>query len=157
MLTVSKQLCDMQRPDFWDILWTFPLPPMSSLKESVWKLKWWEELLPKGLQRERWNEGLCLCLYLILHRSIEIFIHFFFFIILGFMETIFFCRLICMFFFFFFPPLLLWTASYNMCAGLHFHIIELRPFPLQGGIWLSWKSSLTAATFVQIQLQLLPQ
>lgn len=52
---------------------------------------------------------------------------------------------------------LLWTAGYNIGAGLRFHIIELRPFPLQGRIWLSWKSSLTAATSVQIHLQLLPQ
>lgn len=44
-----------------------------------------------------------------------------------------FFRFICNIFFS--PPL--WTASYNMCAGLHFHIIELKPFPLQGRIWLS--------------------
>lgn len=25
----------------------------------------------------------------------------------------------------------------DICGGLHFHIIELRPFPLQGRIWLS--------------------
>lgn len=70
-----------------------------------------------------------------------------------FMEAMFFSDSFAIFFFS--PPL--WTASYNMCAGLHFHIIELKPFPLQGRIWLSWKSSLTGATLVQIQLQLLPQ
>lgn len=46
---------------------------------------------------------------------------------------------------------------YDICGGLHFHIIELRPFPRRGRIWLSWKSSLTAVTSVQIWLQLLPR
>lgn len=59
--------------------------------------------------------------------------------------------------FFFFPLTFLRTTEADICGGLHFHIIESRPFPLRGRIWLSWKSSLTAVTSVQIRLQLLPQ
>lgn len=67
----------------------------------------------------------------------------------------------------FFPQLQMFSAFlslfregpglYDISGGLHCNIIEFRPFPLWGRIWLSWKSSLTAVTSVQIWLQLLPR